>query len=298
MKSEMSKQKRSPAKKLVRLNKFLADSGLASRRKADELIESGQILLNGKKVFELGVKVDPSVDKITYKGKPVNQEQEKIYLLFNKPKHVLSSMKDPEGRRNLGDFFSKLPIRVFPVGRLDWDSEGLLIMTNDGEMANRIIHPKNEITKYYLVKVDGHPSEEQLEKLRRGVSIIGGKVKATSIQRLTRGADKYDWFRIGIDEGKNRQIRRMFEKIGFDVLKLQRVAIGGLELGRLARGEVRILTPRDLKKIFSDEFSPELARVAPTGRSESRGRVAPTARSESRGRVAPRGRTVPRSSKP
>jgi 23S rRNA pseudouridine2605 synthase len=237
--------------KLTRLNKFLAECGVASRRHADQLIAEGAVLVNGKKVYELGTRVSPS-DRITVNGKPVKMSGEKVYVLFNKPKHVVTTMNDPEGRPSIADYFQRLPVRVFPVGRLDWDSEGMILLTNDGDFAQKVNHPTQEIIKTYLVKVSGHPSEEQLQRLRQGVSIPSGRVAARFVERArSKGSSEKDWIRIGIAEGKNRQIRFMFEKIGFDVLKLQRVAIGALKMpSTLDRGQFVFLTEMGLKKIF------------------------------------------------
>jgi 23S rRNA pseudouridine2605 synthase len=251
----------------VRLNKYLAECGVASRRKADELITEGAVLVNGKKVYELGTKVTPGQDRITVNGKPVKPATNKVYILFHKPKNVVTTMSDPEGRPSISDFFERMPIRVFPVGRLDWDTEGMILLTNDGEFAQKVNHPSEEILKTYMVKVNGHPSQEQLEKLKRGVSVIGGKVAARGIERVRRGdSDKYDWIKIMIGEGKNRQVRRMFEKIGFDVLKLQRVAIGKLRMpASLKRGEYVFLTEAGIRKIFERERPPaERQRSAKT----------------------------------
>jgi 23S rRNA pseudouridine2605 synthase len=236
----------------MRLNKYLAECGVASRRKADELIAEGSVIVNGKKVYELGTKVYPGTDRITVSGKPVKAPTHKVYILFHKPKNVVTTMDDPEGRPMIADYFERLPVRVFPVGRLDWDTEGMILLTNDGEFAQKVNHPSKEIMKTYLVKVNGHPTSEHFEKLKRGVSIIGGKVAVRHIERVRRGdSDKYDWIKVMIGEGKNRQVRRMFEKIGFDVLKLQRVAVGMLRMpATLKRGEYVFLTESGVKKIF------------------------------------------------
>ena len=247
--------KSAPADETVRLNKYLSECGVTSRRGADELIGEGMVLVNGKKVYELGTKVNPATDRITVKGKPVKPPTERIYILFNKPKNVVTTMNDPEGRPSVADFFERLPIRVFPVGRLDWDSEGMILLTNDGEFAQKVNHPSMELLKTYLVKVNGHPGDDQLNRLREGVSIIGGRVAAKGVERIRRGdSDKYDWIKIMIAEGKNRQIRHMFEKIGFDVIKLQRVAIGRLRMpGTLKRGEYVFLTQAGVDKIFQGD---------------------------------------------
>lgn len=235
----------------IRLNKFLADCGIASRRKADELIEEGVVQVNGKTTFEMGAKVEPGVDRVTVRGKPIRQEHMKIYMVFYKPESVLTSMDDPMERPTVAHFLEKLPVRVFPVGRLDWDTEGLLLLTNDGEFSQKVMHPKEEIPKTYLVKLDGKPTEAQLEKLLRGVTIPGGKVAAKLVERVKVGdSEHYDWIKIIITEGKNRQIRYMFQKIGYDVKKLKRVAIGQLTLGALKKGEYAFLDKSGIDRVF------------------------------------------------
>lgn len=245
----------SEADPTVRLNKYLSECGVASRRKADELIAEGAVIVNGKKVYELGTKITPGQDRITVNGKPVKPATHRVYILFHKPKNVVTTMEDPAGRPTIADFFERLPVRVFPVGRLDWDTEGMILLTNDGEFAQKVNHPSEEILKTYMVKVNGRPTSEQLERLKNGISVIGGRVSARHIERVRRGdSDKYDWLKIMIGEGKNRQVRRMFEKIGFDVLKLQRVAIGRLRMpGSLKRGEYVFLTEAGIGKIFERE---------------------------------------------
>lgn len=162
-------------------------------------------------------------------------------------------------------------MRVFPVGRLDWDSEGLLIITNDGEFAQSVSHPKSEVTKTYMVKLDSKPTDEKLQKLRHGISIIGGKVAAKHVERVKgRGSKEKDWIRIVITEGKNRQIRRMFEKIGCDVQKLQRISIGSLELGNLERGNYKVLNPNQVNKIFTPDYKTVKKEIKPVKRSEKR----------------------------
>lgn len=237
----------------VRLNKLIADSGIASRRAADRMISDGLVTVNGKKVYELGVKVDASKDKVFVDGAPLRKKFENMYIMFHKPRGVLTTMFDPEGRPTIKDFLDAVPARVFPVGRLDWDSEGLIILTNDGDFSNRITHPKEEVTKTYLVKVDGHPTDEDIAKLKRGVSIIGGKASARHVERVKRGKDKYAWLKVIISEGRNRQIRKMFEKIGFDVLKLQRVSVGTLRLGNLERGQLVFMNEEMAAKVFTPD---------------------------------------------
>lgn len=237
----------------IRLNKYIAQAGLASRRNADRMITDGLVKINGKVVKNLGEKVDPARDSVKVKNKVIRPEVEKLTFIFNKPTQVLTTLSDPEGRPTVADYLqnAKVPSRVFPVGRLDWDSEGLLVLTNDGDLAQKISHPQFEIPKTYLAKVRGQPSEEALNKLVKGVSIIGGKAKALRVKRvISRGKDNNHWISITIAEGRNRQIRQMFEKIGTDVIKLQRVAIGQLRLGKLKKGEFKVLNDADIAKIF------------------------------------------------
>lgn len=275
----MAEQKSPKSENKVRLNKLIADSGLASRRAADRLIEEGQVSVNGKKVYELGTKVDPHADRVTVQGKPIKSKPQHVYLMFNKPKGILTTMEDPAGRPTVAGFLGEVPMRVFPVGRLDWDSEGLLLLTNDGEYANKVANPQSEVTKTYLVKVDGQPSDEDLQKLMRGVSIIGGKVAAKSVEKVRRGREQYHWLKIVITEGKNRQIRQMFEKIGFDVLKLQRVAIGRLRLGNLDRGEMVYLNEVAAERVFEPDMPDELIKkMSYKGRQKSQKRDVETPR--------------------
>ncbi len=243
----------------IRLNKFIADAGIASRRKADQLIDEGLVKVNGKTVYELGRKIDPYEDSVRVGKKLIPRlKSRKYYLAFHKPREVVSSLKDPEDRPCIGDFFEKFPARIYPVGRLDWDSEGLILMTNDGDFSQEVNHPSKEIPKTYHVKIDGKIGRQKIQKLINGVSIPnGGRVRARKLKLLRSKCTKvHDWLEIEITEGKNRQIRKMFFKIGFDVLKLQRVAIGGLKLGSLKRGEFTELSPLQIEKIFTSQQKP------------------------------------------
>lgn len=251
---------------LVRLNKLLAERGLSSRRGADKMIAEGLVTVNGKKVYELGVKVDPHADNIIVDGKPLRGKNQNLYIMFHKPKNVITSMNDPLERTTVADYMTEVPGRVFPIGRLDWDSEGLLLMTNDGEFANKVMHPKKEVTKTYHVKLSGQPRPDQIDKLLRGVSIPDGRVKARHLEkikmassrtRVQKTSEKFDWYKIVITEGKNHQVREMFKKIGFDVLKLQRVAIGKLRLGQLERGEFVYLNDAAVDRIFMPDLPAE-----------------------------------------
>lgn len=235
----------------IRLNKFLADSGVVSRRKADELISEGLITVNGKKVYELGVKIDPEYDQVKYQGKLVKPEDQKVYYAFYKPKNVVTTTADPQGRFTVLDYFKKSKYRLFPVGRLDWDTEGLLFITNDGEFANRVSNPKSNILKTYHAKLSGVPGSNQLEKLKTGVSIEGGgRVRAERVEILPGKSDQKGWVAITITEGKNRQIRKMFTKIGFDVLKLKRVSIGSYKVGNMKAGDIIEMSLADIQRVF------------------------------------------------
>lgn len=235
----------------IRLNRFLSQAGLCSRRSADKLIEAGRVTVNGQTVSQMGLKINLSKDKIKVDGRLVSTKQSFVYALFHKPKNVLTTLSDPKGRPHITDFLKGFKERVFPVGRLDWDAEGMLILTNDGDLAHRILHPRFGVTKTYLVKINGQIKSTHIQKLQRGISILGRKVKAKDVVCLKTVKGSYPWVKITIFEGKNQQIKRMFQKVGFDVLKLKRVCIGKLTLGKLKKGEVRRLTPKDLSKIFA-----------------------------------------------
>lgn len=231
---------------LQRIQKILAQAGIASRRKAEELITEGRVTVNGK-IAILGMKADIEKDYIKVDGKLLRPER-KIYLIFNKPRGVVTSLYDPEGRLTIKDFIKDIKLRVFPVGRLDYDSEGLLLITNDGDFAHSILHPSKKISKTYLVKIKGIPTEEKLQTLRKGVRLEEGLTAPAKVVKI-RESDKNCWLQITIYEGKKRQVRRMLEKIGHPVLRLKRIAIGNLKLGSLKPGQFRYLMPDDFKKL-------------------------------------------------
>ena len=233
----------------------MADCGVASRRKADTLINEGAVQVNGKTVYELGVKVTPGQDRITVSGKLVKPVEQRVYIAFYKPENVLTSMSDPHGRTTVADYVQDLPMRVFPVGRLDWDTEGLLLLTNDGDFAQQISHPRASIPKTYLVKLNDKPVRAKLDKLLSGVTIPGGKATAMFVDTVKLGdSEKYAWVRIVITEGRNRQVRKMFEKIGYDVKKLKRIAVGKLELGHLRKGQFVFLGPKGIEEALSADW--------------------------------------------
>jgi 23S rRNA pseudouridine2605 synthase len=230
-----------------RLQKILSKCGIASRRKAEELILEGRVTVNGT-VATLGMKADLEKDHIKVDGKLIRTLEPKVYLMFNKPKKCITSMHDPEGRTTVKDFLKSVKVKVFPVGRLDYNSEGLLIITNDGELANALLHPKNKISKTYHVKVDGFLDDKDILKLERGVKLEDGVTAPAKIKKL-KETKANTWLEITIYEGKKREIRRMFERLGHPVLKLKRIRIDGLELGKLPQGAFRYLTPEEIKRL-------------------------------------------------
>ncbi|MBI3802623.1 MAG: rRNA pseudouridine synthase [Nitrospirae bacterium] len=230
-----------------RLQKVIAKAGVASRRHAEQLILEGRVQVNGSVITQLGTKVDPSKDFIRVDGKRIQPETHKIYLLLNKPKGYITSVRDPQGRPTVMDLIPKIKERVYPVGRLDYDSEGLLLLTNDGDFAEALMHPRSGINKTYWVKVEGHLAEEKIKKIALGgIPLPGGRSAPARIRPL-RKTSEHDWVEIVLHEGKRRQIRMMIEKLGHDVLKLKRVGYAFLELGDLASGEHRRLTSDEVK---------------------------------------------------
>jgi 23S rRNA pseudouridine2605 synthase len=236
-----------------RLQKILSEMGIASRRKAEELILEGRITVNGQ-VATLGMKADPGRDHLKLDGKLLFRPEPKVYIMFNKPKSVVTTLHDPEGRPTVKDFLKKVKYRVFPVGRLDYDSEGLLLLTNDGDFAQSLLHPSKKIFKTYLVKVKGEPDEVKIDKLRKGIKLIEGVTAPAKIKRL-RETESNTWFEMTIYEGRKRQIRRMFMEIRHPVLKLKRIKIGGLSLGDLEPGAYRFLTAEEIERAKRDFLS-------------------------------------------
>ena len=232
-----------------RLQKILARAGICSRRKAEEYIADGRIAVDGRLVTRPGLKVDPEQAAITVDGKPVQQE-EKIYILLHKPPGYITTMSDPQGRPIVTDLLPEIKHRVFPVGRLDQDSEGALLLTNDGALTNKILHPRFEVNKTYEATVKGVPKAADLQRLEQGILLEGRKTWPAKLRVLHRRKGT-TIIEIIIHEGKKRQVRKMFQAIGHPVLRLKRTAYGGLELGALGRGKYRFLTERDLKKLFS-----------------------------------------------
>ncbi len=231
---------------MERLQKILARAGLASRREAERWIQEGRVTVNGAVVQRLGSQADPIRDKIKVDGKLISQIP-RLYCLFHKPAGMITSMRDPQRRPSLGDWLEPLGKRgrLFPVGRLDFNSSGLLVLTNDGELAQRLMHPRYAIRKSYRVKISGCPSERELERLRRGIRLADG-VTAPAKVRVVQALKKNAWLELEIGEGRYREVRRMFEALGYFVEKLIRVRLGPIRLGSLAPGEMRSLAPEEI----------------------------------------------------
>jgi 23S rRNA pseudouridine2605 synthase len=233
-----------------RLQKIIAAAGIASRRTAEQYIQQGRVSVNGKVVTRLGAKADPGKDEIRIDGRLIPTRVEKLYFALHKPAGYVTSLKDPEGRPVVTDLLRSVRERVYPVGRLDYDSEGLLILTNDGDFAHRVQHPRHEIPKTYLVKVRGSLSAKEVRLLQEGVELEDG-VFAPDNVRPEKTNPKSSWFQIVVSEGRNRVIRRAFDALGHPVQRLIRIAVGNLMLGDLADGEYRVLTRREIEGLTS-----------------------------------------------
>lgn len=232
-----------------RLQKYMASCGIASRRKCEEYILAGQVIVNGKIANELGVKVNSDIDIVEFNNKIITREQTKVYIMLNKPTGYITSLKDEKGRLTILDLV-KVPERIYPIGRLDYDSSGLILMTNDGEIYNKIIHPRVEITKKYVSIVDGQFNDEELEKFKTGIE-ISGYITAPADINVIKYSNNKSTIEIGIHEGKNRQIRKMCEALNHNVLELERISIGELRLSNLMEGEWRNLTNEEVRYLKS-----------------------------------------------
>ena len=228
----------------MRLNKFLSNSGVASRRKCDELIKEGKVFVNGKQVRELGTVVNEKKDKVTVEGKVISLPSSFVYIKLNKPKGYACSANDEKSRKTIYDLID-CDERLFSIGRLDYDTEGLIILTNDGDFANKVAHPKYNIEKEYRVTIEGDIKESELAVMRKGVVIDGERMPSARVEKLSQD-DKYTKLSVVIDEGQNRQVRRMFEAIGKSIRLLKRVRIGQVRLGGLSRGDYKDLTEEEL----------------------------------------------------
>lgn len=233
----------------VRIQKFISDCGVMSRRKAEEEILNGNISVNGKKAV-IGQKVSPTDDIVTYMGKIVEKTDNKVYLMLNKPRGYVATLSDEKDRRCVADLVKDVNCRVYPIGRLDYNSEGVLLFTNDGEIANRLIHPKTNVEKVYLVRIKGHSEDWQLEKLNGNMVIDGYHLKPVKVTVEDSTGDN-EVLRFVLHEGRNRQIRKMCEQAGIFITRLKRVSVGKIYLGGLAPGKWRLLTKGEVDYLKS-----------------------------------------------
>ncbi len=281
---------------LERLQKILSQAGIASRREAERIITDGRVAVNGVVVTELGTKADAAKDRITVDGKPIKIESHKLYVLLYKPVGYMTTLKDPQGRPIVTDLLREIPERVYPVGRLDYNTEGLLILTNDGAMANMLMHPSHEVDKGYLVRVSGQASESQIDQLSRGVRLEDGMTAPAKVAPVS-ASENNSWISITIHEGRYRQVRRMCEAVGLKVVRLKRSRYDFLEIGELRPGQYRHLTPDEVRRLMRN-VSPEKgrgkARPAPAGKRppSAPGQGEPKKATSARGTGAPK-RTSP-----
>lgn len=237
----------------VRLQKYLAECGITSRRKAEGLIAQGRVTVDGVRTTEMGTRVNPTLQEICLDGKPVRQRDKLIYVLLNKPQGYVTTLSDPQGRPIVTSLLHGINVRLFPVGRLDFDTEGALILTNDGELSQKIQHPSHEVPKTYEAQVQRRPSTQALRQLERGI-LLEGRMTAPAQLSVLSSNSSTSRIRITIHEGRKRQVRKMFQAIGHPVLHLRRIAYGGLLLQGLPLGQFRFLTAEDLKKIFIKKY--------------------------------------------
>ena len=235
---------------MMRLQKYLALSGVASRRNAEKMIIEGRVSVNHMPVTAMGLQVDETSDLVEVDGNPVSIQEEKHYIAYNKPLGEVTTVSDPEGRATVMDKFRDYPVRLYPVGRLDYDSEGLLLLTNDGDMMNHVLHPSHEVSKVYLVKASNRVTEDEISQLRRGV-LIEGKMTSPASVRLIRHETFDTVMLITIHEGRNRQVRKMVQAVGHQVVSLKRVGFGPVLLGDLPSGKWRRLTEKEIEKLRS-----------------------------------------------
>lgn len=233
----------------IRLQKIISEAGIASRRKAEGLILDGRVSVNNKTVSELGTKADPNKDIIKVNGKKIDTHKAKIYIALNKPFGVISSRKDEKDRETVVDLIDTDEY-IYPIGRLDYDSSGLILLTNDGEITNNLIHPKYEVEKVYVVYIQGFIPDSALEKFEKGIRLEDGYTAPAKVE-IIREENKLTILEVTIHEGKNRQIRRMFDALGYEVTKLKRIRIGNIKLENLKAGEYRSLTNEEIKWIKS-----------------------------------------------
>jgi 23S rRNA pseudouridine2605 synthase len=234
---------------LIRLQKILADAGIASRRGSEELISEGRVSVDGEQITELGSKFDPEIVKVEVDGEAIRSNKIKTYLAFYKPRGVISTMADPENRANLGDFFRERNERLFHVGRLDKDSEGLILLTNDGELTHKATHPSFGLIKKYLVETEGVVSKENLELLTKGVILEDGLARALEVKVIREVNSKHHWIEVSIHEGRFHIVRRMFEVLEIEVQRLIRTDFGPITIGDLKEGRWRVLNSKEIENL-------------------------------------------------
>lgn len=234
---------------LIRLQKYLAEAQVASRRKAEEIILQGRVRVNGEIITELGTKVESDRDIVTVDGKKVQISKKMVYIMLNKPEGCVTTVKDQFERKSVLDYVCDVKERVYPVGRLDYDTSGLLLLTNDGDLTYKLTHPKHNIKKTYIAMVDREPSTEDLENFKKGLFIDGRKTAPAEIEIVKKS--KLTTLNIKIHEGRNRQVRKMCAAIGCNVVRLKRISEGNLELGKLEKGTYRYLTDEEIKYLKS-----------------------------------------------
>lgn len=241
----------SSEKKTIRLEKYLALAGVASRRKSKKIIKSGKVTVNDKKAVVPGTRIIPEVDLVKLDGEEITIDRQLVYIMLNKPKGYVCTVDDEFERPTVLDLLPDIEERIYPVGRLDMDTEGLLLLTNDGELTHKLTHPRYRVDKVYIAWVEGEPSEKVLDKLRKGVRIKTGLTSSAKVVAVQK-SDGNTKLKITIHEGMKRQIRRMCRKVGHEVLYLKRVQIGPVKLGRLAAGKCRFLSEEEIEKLKRD----------------------------------------------
>ncbi len=234
----------------MRIAKYMADCGVASRRKSEELIALGDVPVNGKRITEPGTDIDPEKDEVKVNGRVVKFSGKKIYVMLNKPVGCVSTCYDDKGRTTVLDYVSDIKERIYPIGRLDFTTEGLLLLTNDGELANILTHPRNEVPKRYLVIISGTLTREEADKLEKGVMLEDGKTAPARVKLLKTGGGKTE-FTVIIHEGRNHEVKRMLESLGKKVIFLKRISVGDINLGKLKRGTYRYLTDEEVAYLKS-----------------------------------------------
>ena len=236
---------------LSRLNKIIADAGIASRRAADQLILEGRVSVDGEIIIELGGKYDPEINDVKVDGESLSINKSKTYLAFHKPAGIISTMSDPEGRANLGDYFKDRKVRLYHVGRLDKDSEGIILLTNDGDLAHRATHPSYGLEKRYLVEVEGEFNKQMSDQLLQGVRLEDGLARAMKVVHARVVSKNHHWVEITIHEGRFHIIRRLIESLGLKVLRLIRLDFGPINLGDMKAGRHRVLNSQEMTNLFT-----------------------------------------------